>query len=125
MQTGPRPPLGSDALDACHEPDVCIDQYLWSLYERTQKVDTVKLEERIKVKVKTKGKTRTVVKTLIKYITEDFGWKDPKAAQKVGMSLQGLRDRRHGSRLQTEAVQCASRDGRRRIFAWHNQRIPR
>ncbi|MGA9513739.1 MAG: hypothetical protein WBV51_09260, partial [Pseudolabrys sp.] len=88
VQTGAKPPLGSDALDACHEPDVCIDQYLWSLYERTQKVDTVKLEERIKVKVKTKGKTRTVVKTLIKYITEDFGWKDPKAAQKAGMSLK-------------------------------------
>jgi hypothetical protein len=40
------------------------------------------------VKVKTKGKTRTVVKTLIKYITEDFAWKDPKAAQKAGMSLK-------------------------------------
>ena len=88
VQTGAKPPLGSDALDACHEPDVCIDQYLWSLYERTPKVDTVKLEERIKVKVKNKGKTRTVVKTLIKYITEDFGWKDPKAAQKAGMSLK-------------------------------------
>jgi len=40
------------------------------------------------VKVKSKGKTRTVVKTLIKYITEDFGWKDPKAAQKAGISLK-------------------------------------
>jgi hypothetical protein len=46
------------------------------------------VEERIKVKVKKKGKTRTVVKTLTKYITEDFGWKDPKAAQKAGMSLK-------------------------------------
>src|SRR5262249_431492 len=55
------------ALDACPEPDVCIDQYLWMLYERTPKVDTVKVEERIKVKVKNKGKTRTVVKTLVKY----------------------------------------------------------
>jgi hypothetical protein len=83
-----RPAVNSKALDACIEPDVCIDQYLWSLYERTTKVDTVKVEERIKVKVKTKGKTRTVVKTLIKYITEDFAWKDPKAAQKAGMSLK-------------------------------------
>ncbi|MGC2827729.1 MAG: peptidase M15, partial [Pseudolabrys sp.] len=41
-----------------------------------------------KVKVKNKGKTRTVVKTLIKYITQDFGWKDPKAAQKAGLSLK-------------------------------------
>jgi hypothetical protein len=46
------------------------------------------VEERIKVKVKNKGKTRTIVKTLTKYITEDFGWKDPKAAQKAGMSLK-------------------------------------
>ena len=80
--------LSSKALDACPEPDVCIDQYLWTLYERTPKVDTVKVEERIKVKVKKKGKTRTVVKTLVKYVTEDFAWKDPKAAQKKGMSLK-------------------------------------
>jgi len=83
-----RPAVSSEALDGCSEPDVCIDQYLWSLYERTPKIDTVKVEERIKVKVKKKGKTRTVVKTLTKYVTEDFGWKDPKAAQKAGMSLK-------------------------------------
>ena len=83
-----RPAVSSEALDACPEPDVCIDQYLWSLYERTPKVDTIKVEERIKVKVKNKGKTRTVVKTLTKYITVDFGWKDPKAAEKAGMSLK-------------------------------------
>ena len=88
VQNAARPAISSEALDACPEPDVCIDQYLWSLYERTPKVDTIKVEERIKVKVKTKGKTRTVVKTLTKYITEDFGWKDPKAAQKAGMSLK-------------------------------------
>jgi len=88
VQNAARPAVSSEVLDACPEPDVCIDQYLWSLYERTPKVDTVKVEERIKVKVKKKGKTRTVVKTLTKYITEDFGWKDPKAAQKAGMSLK-------------------------------------
>ena len=87
-QTAAKPVVSSEAPDACPEPDVCIDQYLWSLYERTPKVDTVKVEERIKVKVKNKGKTRTVVKTLTKYINEDFGWKDPKAAQKAGMSLK-------------------------------------
>ena len=88
VQNAARPAVSSEALDACLNSDVCIDQYLWSLYERTPKVDTVKVEERIKVKVKNKGKTRTVVKTLIKYITQDFGWKDPKAAQKAGMSLK-------------------------------------
>ena len=89
MQNAAKPSVSSEALDACPEPDVCIDQYLWSLYERTPKVDTIKVEEKIKVKVKNKkGKTRTVVKTETKYITEDFGWKDPKAAQKAGMSLK-------------------------------------
>jgi hypothetical protein len=88
VQNAGRPAVSSEALDACRESDGCIDQYLWSLYERTPKVDSVKVEERIKVKVKNKGKTRTVVKTLTKYITQDFGWKDPKAAQKAGMSLK-------------------------------------
>jgi hypothetical protein len=81
-------PHGEAPDEACLESDICIDQYLWSLYERTPKVDTVKEEERVKVKAKIKGKIRTVVKTLTKYITEDFGWKDPKAAQKVSMSLK-------------------------------------
>jgi hypothetical protein len=89
VQNAAKPPVRSEAPDdACLQSDVCIDQYLWSLYERTPKVDTVKVEERIKVKVKNKGKTRTIVQTLTKYITEDFGWKDPKAAQKVSMSLR-------------------------------------
>lgn len=89
VQNAAKPPVPSEARDdACLESEVCIDQYLWSLYEQTPKVDTVKVEERIKVKVKNKGKMRTVVQTLTKYITEDFGWKDPKAAQKVSMSLK-------------------------------------
>ena len=77
-----------EALAACPEPEVCIDQYLWSLYERAKKVDTVKATERVKVTVEKKGKKRTVVKTLTKYVTEDFGWKDPIAADKAGMSLK-------------------------------------
>jgi hypothetical protein len=90
VQSAARPSVSSEALDACPEPDACIDQYLWLLYERTPKVDTVKVEERIKVKVKNKtnGKTRTVVKTLTKYVTQNFAWKDPIAAQKAGMSLK-------------------------------------
>jgi hypothetical protein len=89
VQNAARPAVSSfEALAACLEPDVCIDQYLWSLYERTLKVDTVKVTERIKVTVEKKGKKRTVVKTLTKYVTEDFAWKDPTAAQKAGMSLK-------------------------------------
>ena len=88
VQNAARPAASSEGIDACRNSDVCIDQYLWSLYERTPKVDTIKVEERIKLKVKNKGKMRTVVKILTKYITEDFAWKDPKAAQKAGRSLQ-------------------------------------
>src|SRR5262249_48949906 len=71
----------------CLVAETCIDQYLWSVYQRTPKVDTIKVPEQIKVTVKKKGKTRTVTKTIIILADEDFTWKDPKAAQKAGMSL--------------------------------------
>src|SRR5215510_9672439 len=74
------------AADECVLAQDCIDQYLWLVYERAPKVDTNKVKERIKVTVKTKGKTRTVMKTVIKLVDGDFTWKDPKAAEKVGMS---------------------------------------
>jgi hypothetical protein len=104
VQNAARPAVSSfEALDACLEPDVCIDEYLWSLYERAKKVDTVKVTERIKVTVEKKGKTKTVVKTLTKYVTEDFGWKDPNAAEKAGMSMKdyviGGMDRRFKRKL--------------------------
>ena len=74
--------------DECIAPEVCIDEYLWSLYQRAPKVDTMKVTERIKVTVKKKGKPRTVVKTITKYVEADFTWKDPTAAQRAGMSLK-------------------------------------
>jgi len=74
--------------DECIVPEICIDDYLWSLYQRTPKVDTMKVTERIKVTVKKKGKTRTVIKTTTKYVEGNFTWKDPIAAQKAGMSLK-------------------------------------
>jgi hypothetical protein len=77
-----------ETLDECLVVDICIDEYLWSLYERTPKVDTNKVTERIKTTVKVKGKTRTVTKTITKYVVGDFTWKDPIAAQRVGMSLK-------------------------------------
>ena len=65
----------------------CIDQYLWSLYQRAPKIDAVKKQEQVKVTVTKKGKTRTVTKTVVKLVDEDFGWKDPKAAERAGMPL--------------------------------------
>jgi hypothetical protein len=75
------------ALDECPAADACIDRYLWSVYLRTPKVDTIKVPEQIKVTVKKKGKSRTVIKTVTRLVDEDFTWKDPKAAEKADMSL--------------------------------------
>src|SRR6185503_6121234 len=72
----------------CLVAEICIDDYLWSFYERTPKVDTNKVTARIKAMVKKKGKTRIVTKTITKYVLGDFTWKDPIAAQKAGMSVK-------------------------------------
>ena len=77
-----------EATDECLLSQDCIDQYLWSLYERARKIDTRKVSERIKVTVKKKGKKRKVTKTVTKLVTEDFTWKDPDAAEKRGMPMQ-------------------------------------
>jgi hypothetical protein len=76
-----------EPVDECLLSQDCIDQYLWSLYERARKIDTVKVSESFKVTVKKKGKKRTVTKTRTKLVTEDFTWKDPDAAEKAGMSM--------------------------------------
>jgi hypothetical protein len=87
----------------CLVAEICIDDYLWSFYERTPKVDTNKVTVRIKTTVRKKGKTRTVTKAFTKYVAADFTWKDPIAAQRVGMSLKdyviGGMDRRFKLKL--------------------------
>jgi hypothetical protein len=76
-----------EASEACLMAQDCIDRYLWSVYERARKIDTIKVKERIRATVKKKGKSRTVMKTVTKLVDEDFTWKDPHAAEKVGMSM--------------------------------------
>src|SRR5215510_7424286 len=76
-----------EASDECVLSEECIDQYLWSVYERAPKVDTIKVEEQIKTTVKKNGKSRTVTKTVTKFVNEDFTWKDPAAAEKGGISV--------------------------------------
>jgi hypothetical protein len=76
-----------EALDECVLTEECIDQYLWSVYERARKVDTIKVQERIRATVKKNGKSRNVAKTITKLVDEDFTWKDPYAAEKAGMSV--------------------------------------
>jgi hypothetical protein len=77
-----------EPADECLLSQDCIDQYLWSLYERARKVDTFKVSERYKVTIKNKkGKKQTVTRTRTKLVTEDFTWKDPDASEKAGMSM--------------------------------------
>jgi len=76
-----------EILDECLVADTCIDRYLWALYQRTPKEDSIKEHERRKVTIKKKGKTVTVTKSFTKLVDEDFTWKDPKAAEKAGMPM--------------------------------------
>ena len=76
-----------EILDECLVVEICIDQYLWALYQRTPKEDTIKVSERRKVTVRRKGKMVTVTRTFSRRIPQDFTWKDPKAAERVGMPM--------------------------------------
>jgi hypothetical protein len=76
-----------EILDECPVVDICIDRYLWALYQRTPKQDTIKVQELRKVRVKKKGKTVTVTKSFTRPVDEDFAWKDPRAAEKAGMPM--------------------------------------
>jgi len=73
--------------EECLVAEICIDRYLWALYERAPKVDAIKVHEQRKVTIKRKGKTKTVTRTFTRRVDEDFAWKDPKAAERVGMSM--------------------------------------
>jgi hypothetical protein len=73
--------------EECLVAEICIDRYLWALYERAPKIDAIKVHERRKVTIRRKGKTVTVTRTFTRRVDEEFGWKDPKAAEKVGMTM--------------------------------------
>ncbi len=77
----------AEILDECYVIDACADRYLWALYQRTRKEDTVKEKTQREVTVKRKGKMVTVTRTLTQVVDEDFGWKDPKAAEHAGMTI--------------------------------------
>jgi hypothetical protein len=77
----------TEVLDECFVVDICVDRYLWALYQRAPKEDAVKIQEQRKVTVKKRGRLVTVTKTFTKLADENFSWKDPKAAEKAGMSM--------------------------------------
>jgi hypothetical protein len=85
---GDRAVTSTQSSDECLAREICIDEYLWSLYQRAPKEDTIKVVERRQVTVKVDGKARTVIKEFTTLVDEDFTWKDPKAAEKAGMSLK-------------------------------------
>jgi hypothetical protein len=76
-----------EVLDECLVVERCVDRYLWALYQRTPKEDSIKEHEQRKVAVKRRGKMVMVTRTFTRLVDEDFGWKDPKAAGHAGMPL--------------------------------------
>ena len=76
-----------EIVGECLVAEPCIDQFLWALYQRTPKEDTIKERELRKVTIKRKGKMVTVTRSFTKLVENDFTWKDPKAAERVGMSM--------------------------------------
>ena len=81
-------PAGAvEISEQCGLIDSCIDGYLWALYQRTPKQDTVKLHERRKVTIKRKGRMVTVTRSFTTRVNQDFAWKDPNAAERLGMPM--------------------------------------
>jgi hypothetical protein len=83
------PPAGRiEIVGECLVAEACIDQFLWALYERAPKLDSIKESERRKVSVRNKkGKMVKVTRTFTRLVNNDFTWKDPKAAERVNMSM--------------------------------------
>lgn len=76
-----------EVLDECYVMEACVDRYLFALYQRAPKEDTVAVEDKRQVTIKRKGKTLTVTRSFTRRADQDFAWKDPKAAEKAGMSM--------------------------------------
>jgi hypothetical protein len=76
-----------EIVGECLVAEPCIDQFLWALYQRTPKEDTIKERELRKVTIKRKGKLRTVTRSFTRLVDNDFTWKDPKAAVRAGMPM--------------------------------------
>src|SRR5205814_1411222 len=76
-----------EMFDECLVVDVCVDRYLWALYQRAPKLDTITVQERRRVTIKRKGKKVTVTRNFDKHVDEDFTWKDPKAADKANLAM--------------------------------------
>jgi hypothetical protein len=89
MEEHPKPTVRPDeAPGNCLVTEGCVDEYLWSLYERAPKVDVNKVTEQKKETVTKDGKSHTITKTITNFVLGDFTWKDPKAAEHANMPLR-------------------------------------
>lgn len=83
-----REPVDTTAiLDECWDVNACVDRYLWALYQRTPKEDSIKVPEQRTVMVKKKKKMVAVTRTFTTLVDEEFAWKDSKAAERAGMTM--------------------------------------
>ncbi|WP_225716420.1 hypothetical protein [Bradyrhizobium semiaridum] len=76
-----------EILDECWVMQACVDRYLWALYQRAPKEDTIRVPEQRPVTIRKKRKTVTVMRTFTRLVDDDFTWKDPKAAARAGMPM--------------------------------------
>jgi hypothetical protein len=84
-----------EIVDECWVVDICVDRYLWALYQRAPKEDTIRVSEQrrvtvsvtVKKKRKRVTKTVTVTRTFTKLVNENFTWKDQKASEVAGMPM--------------------------------------
>ncbi|MGJ4888163.1 hypothetical protein [Bradyrhizobium sp. HKCCYLR20261] len=87
----PKPTVASadriEILDECPDIDACVDRYLFALYERAPKLDKIRETERRVVTIKRKGRLVKVTRSFTRLVDNDFTWKDPKAAERVGRSM--------------------------------------
>jgi hypothetical protein len=84
------------SAEECLSSELCIDQYLWSLYQRARKVDTIKVVEQKKASVVKKGKLRTIIQKIVKLVREDFTWKDPADLLSLVASWREIQIKPHG-----------------------------
>jgi hypothetical protein len=75
------------AYDECVPVDICINRYLWALYQRAPKEDKMQVSERRAVTIKRKRKMVTVMRTFTRLVDENFAWKDEAASSKFGLSM--------------------------------------
>lgn len=76
-----------EVLDECLIAEVCIDRFLWVLYQQAPKLDQIEVYEEKEVTITRRGRSVTVKQLVGTQADSDFGWKDPKAATKAGMPL--------------------------------------